>query len=633
VDHQILELANTVAARVKALATGVSVLGLLNSPPANPSPGTYLIDEHPTGIWATRPGDVAIWDGGQWTYYHHPAGDVVIFEVANGNAYRWDGSRYILAAHVARVTAGPRYPDLPQDKDLHWLTPEKVLYIYDGGRWDASSPSSQATGSGLPPGDQDLAVPIWDGSSMSWLTSGRYLADDGTNPFQLPEADQKTVYPSTYDIVEYTNALRPPAAGGVPPVEVLGVIDRPPSPIQSWLDGEKYLVSSTPFANGFSGMGDWVVVRDTSEGLGWRFESPGRPGTVYHVKPTNEFKVWTGHGYASKWEAPTIFVTDETISGQIVGDIRFVSIPENHIELWNGSRWTRVTHGLYYQNTPPELPAHDVHDNDLWYDPDTRQFGIASGGHWHQTDIVIPQQVGGTVWSGQHLAAGHSSIWWKQGLKHFEPWIYDGVEWVPATPPQPEAYVPPKTMSVLIERQTIGINGQVTPPIDLRQGQIGRIHVDLATTTIKRPKIVFYTSLGRIAPSFSFINDEILGSGTGDGTQWHAASVRFGSAVPHVDGTQLRVENANNDSNRDDDYTNQLQLSYTLEYSFMRNSQDVDVLRMTLIGTAGTQTAGDKALPIRVHANFMIDGDITAFCVSHEHNKFIALMTHTLLGG
>jgi hypothetical protein len=158
--------------------------------------------------------------------------------------------------------------------------------------------------------------------------------------------------------------------------------------------------------------------------------------------------------------------------------------------------------------------------------------------------------------------------------------------------------------------------------------------VDLETEHCRRPKLVFYNGSGKVVPNFAWVNDEILGSGTGDGTQWHAASVRFGSPVPHIDGTQLRVENANNDSNRNDDNTNQLQLSYTLEYSFIRNENSLDTVRVTLVGTAGTTSAtGDKVLPIRVHANFQIQADLTGIQVVIEDGQFIPLMTHTLLGG
>jgi hypothetical protein len=52
---------------------------------------------------------------------------------------------------------------------------------------------------------------------------------------------------------------------------------------------------------------------------------------------------------------------------------------------------------------------------------------------------------------------------------------------------------------------------------------------------------------------------------------------------------------------------------------------------MTLIGTAGTTTAAEKALPIRVHANFTCGADLTDIQILHDSNQFIPLMTHTLV--
>jgi hypothetical protein len=463
---------------------------------------------------------------------------------------------------------------------------------------------------------------------MSWLTSGRYLADDGTNPFQLPEADQKTVYPSTYDIVEYTNALHPPAAGGVPPVEVLGIRDRPPVDA---VDGDKYIVSDTPFANGWHGMAKWIATKQSTTSLGWDFAPAGRPGTRVHIKDINQTVVWDGVTWQDSYSPPAIFVTDENPSPRVVGDIRFVTQPDLQAEIWNGSRWTRFTHNTFVQMTPPEAPTHDVHEGDLWLNSLTYQINFAHNGRWHGTQSVQPWQVGGTVWQQPDAGMPIGSIWWKQTpLGHYSPEIYNGTIWEPAYPPA-STYTPPVRVTTLIDRQVIDVAGQVTPKVPLVQGQIGRFHVNLAGEVISRPKVVFYDANGKVAPLKSFVNDEILGSGTGTPENFHASSVRFGSCVSHIEGSQLRIENANVDNCRNDHYTNRLQLSYTLEYDFIRDQNGDDTVRMTLIGTAGTTTAAEKALPIRVHANFTCGADLTDIQILHDHNQFIPLMTHTLV--
>jgi hypothetical protein len=172
------------------------------------------------------------------------------------------------------------------------------------------------------------------------------------------------------------------------------------------------------------------------------------------------------------------------------------------------------------------------------------------------------------------------------------------------------------------------------PIIDLKHGQVGEIFVDLGTSTVHRPMIEAFShdNTTEEIPGFSFVNDELLGSGTGDSTLFHASSVRFGVAVPRATGTQLRVENAANLQNLNDDPTNLLQLSFRLRYVFSRNEFGDDIIRFELIGTAGVSTAVGHALPVRVHANFVYPADLSGFRLKLQSGKFISLVTHTLLG-
>jgi len=412
---------------------------------------------------------------------------------------------------------------------------------------------------------------------------------------------------------------------------VLGIRDRP---VADAAEGDRYIVADHPFANGWHGMDRWIATRNAAANhLGWTFESPGRPGARYHIQDIDATVVWDGITWQNSYTPPRVFITDSNPVPNAVGDIRFVTQPDLAAEMWNGARWTRFTHSTFVGITPPEAPTHDVHDGDLWLNTTNYQIAFAHNGVWHSTEAVQPWQVGGTVWGATAGAARNGSIWWKQTpLGHYSPEIWNGSAWEPAYPP-PQTYTPPATVTTLIDRQTIDVNGQVTPIVGIKDGQIGRFHVNLAGEVISRPKIVFHDANGKVTPLKTFVNDEILGSGTGTPEDFHAASVRFGSCVPHADGNQLRIENANVDNCRNDHHTNRLQLSYTLEYDFIRDQNGDDTMRFTLIGTAGVATAADKALPIRVHAHFIVPADLTGIQVLHDHNQFIPRMTHTLIGG
>jgi len=617
---------------VKAFAYGVNVIGLFNVPPPTLTPGVYLVDENPLGPFAGHAGKLALWDGDHWEFLPQVTVGHVIYETVDGMAYRWNGVKYESAAPVARVTEGINFPVMPSEHDLHWKSDEQALYSFHAGKWTAASVGIAALAQEVANkkltdlADVGIANPefMMSGDSIMWSKDIKSWEPD--NRVTAHQADIEKLK---------TDLAKLPTSGAAAPIEVLGVVDRHPAPITDWKDGERYIVAVNPFDNGFHGMGNWIVTRDTTEGLGWRFDAPGRPGTVYHVKSTNEFKVWNGHEYVASYTPPSIFMTDEWVSNTTSGDIRFVSDPQPHMEVWNGTRWTRVTHDVFYQTTPPASPAQAVHDNDIWYDPNTAALAVAHDGKWHQTANVPQTQFGGSTWTMQHLAGQHS-IWWKQGLDHFEPHVWVNDKWWPAYPAAPPAAAgyDPTTEKELVQGPSFTqADGSNTRSVAISNGVVGQFIVDLGATNIRRPTLFFYSNGGqtRLMHAIARINDEFLGSGTGDSTAFHASSVRFGGSDPAAHGVELRVHNPSGSRNGADDATNILQLSYILKYSVSTYNQTGSIVRVELIGSSGTTV--DGALPIRVHANIEFSGLVTGMKLVNDHRGLVDQVMHTYLGG
>lgn len=107
------------------LNTRVQSIGL-NAPPGATgllNGEMYIVGTAPTGAWAGHANAIAQWveTGSSWNFYS--AGDTawIVYNVADGNLYKWDvvGSTWVLAAGI---------PDAPADgslygrKDLSWVS-------------------------------------------------------------------------------------------------------------------------------------------------------------------------------------------------------------------------------------------------------------------------------------------------------------------------------------------------------------------------------------------------------------------------------------------------------------------------------------------------------------------------------
>jgi hypothetical protein len=271
-----------------------------------------------------------------------------------------------------------------------------------------------------------------------------------------------------------------------------------------------------------------------------------------------------------------------------------------------------------------------VHDGDIWLNDVSHQMAIAHNGVWISTATVQPFQVGGTVWTAQQdLPFG--AVWWRDHDGRYWPDIYNGREWLPAYPPAVLPYTPPELVHVLQEGYA-AYDGSNVGTIAVKSGTVGVVQVDLNAATTRRPKLIFYSDKGGspvVMPDVSRVNDIFLGSGVGTSEEFHASSVRFGHSLPHLEGTQLRVENANILRCSDDDDSNQLQLSYTLRYSVITNVQAHTIIRFELQGSVGKTV--DAAVPVTVHANMEFDERVTGFKIINT--GFVSQMTHTYLGG
>ena len=71
-----------------------------NTPSGSPAQGdAYVVGTSPTGAWATKNNQIAIWDGAAWQFSGAPKGGWRVLDSSNGfNAYTFNGK--IGRAHV-----------------------------------------------------------------------------------------------------------------------------------------------------------------------------------------------------------------------------------------------------------------------------------------------------------------------------------------------------------------------------------------------------------------------------------------------------------------------------------------------------------------------------------------------------
>lgn len=95
---------NEALARIDALLH-LAVEAEQNDPPASPSDGEcWIIGTVPTGVWSGHPGEIAMWQGGNWLFAM-PQPGMAVFDKAQDMQARYDGG-WNRAAAVTTPTGG-----------------------------------------------------------------------------------------------------------------------------------------------------------------------------------------------------------------------------------------------------------------------------------------------------------------------------------------------------------------------------------------------------------------------------------------------------------------------------------------------------------------------------------------------